>query len=1237
MNSEEAQIQSDFFLREIPNVKIAPPIVEYKKPNVKEELKCLQLSNESQEMIMDTLRYIHGEDFSLSNVTDYVDKGTKFMKKYHLQRGNLVIKGITHFSNANEPQNDADRFKMFAVMRLETYGFHKEHCLEAIEYFPEIEDALSALYYKYFNVNKNELEEFSEKELLELREDEKCVLESIYESDFKEKIKNEVWILSFKLDYLVSHFYPRKIVKKPVEVKKKEKCRNFLRTGQCKFGLKCRFSHEEEVREAPSLDGHLNDYSFDLEIRFPKNTKYPHEPPLIFLKTNLLMSELMNLHITKRLLEEASSLASGGMGSIYSIAELLKNEDEILSFLKTNEVKFVSPSTKLFSNQNDKVTSVKKSLYYKKGYTNKERKNFSLNQLLDDDEKIAKTFKSKNSDLKYMKMQDFRKTLPAWSMKSEIIETINNSKVVVISGETGCGKSTQVPQFLLDDWLGNFSKTKSGHREIICTQPRRISAIGVAERVAEERLEKIGNTIGYQIRLESKISNLTRLSFCTTGILLRRLEIDPLLANVSHVVVDEVHERSVESDFLLLVLKDLLKKRSDLKVILMSATLNAESFSNYFGDVPVFEIPGRTFPVEQYFLEDILDETNFLFEDNSAFMRQIDIDFTEIDAKIERSFQFQNFMPRDNVKDENLAIEQVFARYHEYSKSTCKNLFLMDHEKINLDLIEHILRWFVEGNHEHPRDGSILIFLPGINEITALYQELNVSDLFGHKNGNFLLVPLHSSLTSEEQALIFKKPKDGVRKIVISTNIAETSITIDDCIFVIDCGKMKEKHFDSNRNMESLETVWVTRANAQQRKGRAGRVKPGVSVHLFTQHRFKHHLLPQPIPEIHRIPLEQVILDIKVLQNFSERTVFQVLDNILDPPIKENIDSAIIRLKHVGALDQEDNLTPLGHHLASLPVDVKIGKLILYGAIFGCVDSALTMAAVLSSKTPFVTPFNKKNEADAKKREFSAGKSDQITALRAYKKWLSMHKKSRLSGQNFANENYMSIKTLLTIGDIKYQFLEFLVSIGFIPVDLRNRRKSGIDDVLGITGNEFNKNGDNTRLLSAILCAALYPNVCKVLTPGMSYVMSAAGAIPVQPDAKDLKFWTKTEQVFIHPSSIISKIGNFESPYLIFQEKFKTSKVFLRDCSMVPTLALVLFSGFDIEINVHNGMSFLVIEDGWITYRVEEHKIAEMVKMIRLELVSLLEEKIKDPLLNLMHHEKGSKIISVINHLIMNE
>ena len=283
--------------------------------------------------------------------------------------------------------------------------------------------------------------------------------------------------------------------------------------------------------------------------------------------------------------------------------------------------------------------------------------------------------------------------------------------------------------------------------------------------------------------------------------MLRRLYSDPLLENVTHLLLDEVHERSEESDFLLLILKEMLKKRRNLKVILMSATVNSKLFSEYFDGAPVLNIPGRTFPVQQIFLEEILERSGFVLEPDSNFCKKISKkDEEQLMQELEYAdVTSSNKMPSRSIRDENLKLSEVLARYSDCSKVTCKSLFLMDPIKINPELIECILMYICEGSKEAgwPTKGTILVFLPGLAEIQSVYDNLMDSKEFNSRSGKYLLLPLHSSLTNEEQALVFKRAPSGMRKIILSTNIAETSITIDDCVFVVDSGQMKEKHFDS--------------------------------------------------------------------------------------------------------------------------------------------------------------------------------------------------------------------------------------------------------------------------------------------------------------------------------------------------------------------------------------------------------------------------------------------------------
>uniref|UniRef100_A0A182SYI7 RNA helicase n=1 Tax=Anopheles maculatus TaxID=74869 RepID=A0A182SYI7_9DIPT len=1107
---------------------------------------------------METLRAIHGEAFQLGDISKYEDKGGRMKKGFWQDRGNLVIQGGVDFSNIPRTGNtNEDKFRMYAVMKLHSYAFHRAHCEEALDHHNgDVDSALALLFSKYFPPPNNlqpPVEDHNEDELTALRADEREVLESIYDKLFVEKEHNRVWQLKFKIDHLLTHSpsemrkqaereaqqaeEEKRRMQEALAKKKKakrEKCWNFAK-GKCRYGNRCHYSHEldesdsEEKKNSKKVEKTMEEDPnwFFLEIRFPPGNRYPFERPILLLKTTCSdIPEQLCLRVNRRLVQECIELTNDGMPCIYAVADLLQNDEEIGRFIEQDRYQFPDGRRSLFYVPEQDAIEVGMGnnlpTHHQRGVTGRQTgTKINPEQVMKEDRNIVRKFMDKQTNEAYKEMLKNRRKLPAWTKMAEIINLMESHQILVISGETGCGKSTQVPQFLLDDWLLQSSKVQSKdplrHVEIICTQPRRLSAIGVAERVAEERNEKIGNTVGYQIRLENKISSSTRLTFCTTGILLRRLQSDPVLASVTHIIVDEVHERSEESDFLLLILKELMGKRTDLKVILMSATLNSNLFSSYFGDIPVLDIPGRTFPVEQLFLEDILDRSGFVLEPDSQFCRKLRKgEHEQLLQELEYSdVQAANAAPAKTIRDENLKMADLFARYAEYSKQTCKALYLMDPLRINPELIEHVLTYIVDdSSHSWPKEGSILIFLPGLAEIQTVHESLADSKLFGARGDRFVLIPLHSMLTNEEQALVFRKAPKGKRKIVLSTNIAETSVTIDDCVFVLDCGQMKEKRFDSNRNMESLEMVWVSRANALQRKGRAGRVMPGVCIHLYTRPRFTHHILGQPVPEIHRIPLEPLLLRVKTLATFEERSVNGVLGALIEPPSVENIQAAKKRLVDVGALDLEEQLTPLGHHLSALPVDVRIGKLMLFGAIFQCLDSVLTVAAILSYKSPFVSPFGKRDEADNRKRQFAIANSDHLTMLNAYRRWMEAAQKSRYAGQCFAEQNYLSGKTLATIGEMKYQFLELLVSIGFVPLDLSGRsraKRQQLDELPKLTGPEINVNGSNNRLLAAILCAALYPNVVKILTPEKSFVTGAVGAVPRLPQASDLRFKTQAD------------------------------------------------------------------------------------------------------------------------------
>ncbi|XP_063228702.1 putative ATP-dependent RNA helicase DHX57 isoform X2 [Bacillus rossius redtenbacheri] len=1242
-----------------------PPPDRPPPSNLKVEMHTISLSKESQEAMLQTLRLIHGPEFRLKDQSSYKDKGKNLGSQYWVDRGHLVVSGGVDYSNKRGSQmSDSELQHSFALDRLASYGFQRQHCAQALKATGEdVGAALEVLGCRYFGLDLPFLAAYrpgggagpppppTEEEQAQ-REDEKGALEAIYDAAFKETIAGRVWELGLRLDHLLELFSektggPEDPAPAPALQKKPgaQVCRFYLK-GKCKFTYNCKYSHDVPVTKADAAEE--KNYNFQLEIRFPEGSRYPQEPALLFLKTKapLFPAEAL-LQLTNWLMLEARACAEDNSACVYTIAQMLQDNVEEAVRIVLGPYKTFLPFTEpLFGSGGAQDPLVEENTL--KPELNGERtkrlprSSVPLERLQREDGALASKFLKKKSLPKYVRFMGVRQQLPAFAKLQEVLAAVRQHQVVVVCGETGCGKSTQIPQYLLDDWLVRYQSTQS-HVEIVCTQPRRLSAIGVAERVADERAERIGDTVGYQIRLESKMSSATRLLFCTTGILLRRLESDPGLANVSHVIVDEVHERSEESDILLLILKDLLEVRKDLRVILMSATVNAELFSQYFSSAPTLNIPGRTYPVEQVFLEDVLEQLDYVLEEGTAYARPVkaakrdgaaaslEVELATADLSSARSLS----SPR--LPDEDLTLLQLCARYQEYSKQTVKNLYLMDMSKINNDLIESILVWILEGTHQYPKDGCILVFLPGIAEIMSLHDQLLCHPAMSPQAGTVVLVPLHSTLGHEEQAAVFRKPKPGVRKIVLSTNIAETSITIDDCVFVIDSGRMKEKRFDANKNMESLEMAWESRANAKQRRGRAGRVKPGVCVCLFTRHRLEHVLAAQPVPELHRVPLDQLLLRIKTLPRFAADDVHQVLGKTIEPPPESAVDSALARLKNVGALNIDKELTPLGRHLAALPVDVRIGKLMLFGAIFSCIDSALTIAACLNYKSPFVSPFGKRDAADASKREFATGNSDHLTMLKAYKTWLGVHKKGRSAGHRFAQENYLSDRTLLTLADIKHQFLELLASIGFVSL-APARRRAGEDSVLEMTGPQMNAHSGNQRLLAATLCAALYPNVVKVLTPEKSYAPSVMGAIPMEVKPEQIRFKTKDDGfVFLHPSSVNCAVSRFASPYLVYQEKMKTSRVFIRDSTMVPMLPFVLFSGCGVCVELHRGDTVLSLDDGWVVFAVHSHQVAELLSLIRQELVKLLEEKIENPELNLLADSKLQKVIATIIKLVTSQ
>lgn len=842
---------------------------------------------------------------------------------------------------------------------------------------------------------------------------------------------------------------------------------------------------------------------------------------------------------------------------------------------------------------------------------------------------LLQMFQEKTKQKKYKVMLESRSALPVSAIKGQLLHHLHDHEVVVVSGETGSGKTTQVPQYILEEMITN----KQGSLcNIVCTQPRRLAAISIAERVAAEQGDEApgsnGSLIGYQVRLDSAWNSATKLLFCTTGILLRRLAGDKDLKGVSHVIVDEVHERTVLGDFTLIILKDLVERRrgngqSSLKIILMSATVDASIFSRYFGNCPVVMVKGRTFPVDTMYLEDIYEVLDYrLSSDSPAALSSSHTktkkNFSQslVNSSRGRQSLVQSgwgdegtleFEPCNPMFDEGI--------YHGYSERTQKNLSRLNEDIIDFDFLEEFISHIIQTGES----GAILVFLPGITDIYSLVDRLAASKYFCNDASEWL-IPLHSSVSNVEQRKVFQTAPVGVRKVVVATNIAETSITIDDVVHVIDCGKHKEMQFDPRRGMSRMVEAWISQANVKQRRGRAGRVRHGHCYCLYTRHRFEKLMRPFQVPEILRVPLVELCLQIKYL---SLGNIASFLQKAIEPPKADAIDTAIATLNEVGALDGQEQLTALGYHLAKLPVDVHIGKMMLFGAVLGCLSPVLTVAACLSHRSPFSAPREQRDAAERAKRAFVTAKetsdkypsisrgqqSDHLAVVAAYNSWISVSKKwGSKAAYEHCKSNFLNASTLSLLRDMRSQFAILLADIGFIDLPKGSTTKTyGIVQLVDDPKQPFNCNAHLASVVKATLCAGLYPNVAKMDEESVK----AATALGCRAGltSKQKVHWTDGRQeVFIHPSSVNHNLSEFCHPFLVFHEKVKTSKVYIHDTTIISPYTLLLFGGV-ITVQHETGQ---VSVDGWLKMHAPA-QTAVMFKELRMALDVVLQEVIKNP------------------------
>ncbi|KAK1397213.1 RNA helicase [Heracleum sosnowskyi] len=887
------------------------------------------------------------------------------------------------------------------------------------------------------------------------------------------------------------------------------------------------------------------------------------------------------------------------------------------------------------------------------------------------------------NDPKLKQITEKRTKLPIASFRDAITSAIDAHQVVLISGETGCGKTTQVSQYVLDHVWSKHETCK-----IICTQPRRISAVSVAGRISSERGENIGDTVGYKIKMESEGGRNSSIIFCTTGVLLRvlvskgsnSLETESSRTRndiagpdgITHIILDEVHERDHFSDLLLAIVRDLLPSNPNIRLVLMSATIDAERFSQYFGGCPVIRVPGFTYPVKTLYLEDILsilksNEINHLTSENfllsEKYRAVIDdtitlawssdeyeplLDLVSAEAGLSiLKFQHSStgvtpvmvFARKGRVselcmalslgadcylqdKDGATALEwakrenqkeaaEILKKHMEKNvknneEEEClldKYLATVNSELVDFVLIEQLLRKICTDS----TDGAILVFLTGWDDIQRTLERLQRSSFF-KDDSKFLLLPLHSKVPSLDQKKVFERPSPGCRKIVLSTNIAESSITIDDVVYVINSGRMKEKSYDPDTNVSTLLSSWISKANAKQRAGRAGRCQPGICYHLYSK--IRGALFPDfQVPEVKRMPLEELCLQVKILDPVCK--IVDFLGKLLDPPVTKSISNAISVLEELGALSPDEELTELGNKLGLLPVHPVLSKMLFFAISLNCLDPALTLACVSTYRDPFYQPMglDEKKKAMSAKLELASlygGHGDQHAVIAAFECWKMAQEKGE--GASFCSRYFLSPGTMKMLTRMRKKFLSELYRKGFIAED----------------GPCCSLNAHDPGIRNAVLLAGSYPMVGRMLLPKRGQraaVVETAGGVKVRLNSSSANYMLSADD---------------SEPLVIFDEIVRGDRgLLIKNCSVIGPLPLLLLAKEIIvtpyEENENNkghrhkdssteGQTIMsspdnvvkVVVDGWLTFESTALDVAQIC-CLRERLSAATLFKIKNP------------------------
>ncbi|KAJ8096873.1 P-loop containing nucleoside triphosphate hydrolase protein [Lipomyces tetrasporus] len=656
----------------------------------------------------------------------------------------------------------------------------------------------------------------------------------------------------------------------------------------------------------------------------------------------------------------------------------------------------------------------------------------SAEQALKAEEGPLNPFNLKQLSQKYFDILKVRRNLPVHLQRQEFLDLYHSTQILVFVGETGSGKTTQIPQFVLFDDLPQLEG-----KLVACTQPRRVAAMSVAKRVADELDVPLGEEVGYSIRFEDNTSNKTILKYMTDGMLLREAMNDHNLSRYSCIILDEAHERTLATDILMGLLKEVALRRKDLKIIIMSATLDAQKFQKYFHDAPLLAVPGRTHPVEVYYTP-------------------------------------------------------------EYQR----------------DYLEAAIQTVLQIHATEPA-GDILLFLTGEEEIEDACRKISLEadELIRETDcGELKVYPLYGSLPPQQQQKIFEaapgpRVKNGPpgRKIVVSTNIAETSLTIDGIVYVIDPGFSKQKVYNPRIRVESLLVAPISKASAQQRAGRAGRTRPGKCFRLYTEEAFKKELNEQSYPEILRSNLSSTVLELKKL-GIDDLVHF----DFMDPPAPETMMRALEELNYLACLDDEGNLTALGRLASEFPLDPMLAVMLITSPEFYCSNEILSLTALLSVPSVFVRPNSARKKADEMKMTFRHVDGDHLTLLNVYHAFKGPEAQYNLA--QWCYDHFLSLRSLQSADNVRLQLKRIM-------------EKNDLD----LISTPFEDPNYYTNIRRA-LTSGFFMQIAKKSSSGKHYIT-----------AKD------NQDVLLHPSTLLEK----ESEWVIYNEFVLTTKNYIRTVTTI--------------------------------------------------------------------------------------